>query len=115
MSNEQDADPDRRAVSLQSAQSFVQACRDVVNRIELASDLTGSPRSSRSAREASVLHFETSALTGEHTEAVFEHVVRYECVHVCVCVYFWGFINLCREVRKQRKPVEEKSRWCFLL
>lgn len=63
-------------MTLQAANAFVQACRDVVQRIEEGDECPPSHR--HSPRDQAVIHFETSALTGEHTEAVFEHLVRYE-------------------------------------
>lgn len=79
-------------VTPDDVERLMQACSAASTRVNLSDQ--------SSARRAnitwSMLHFETSALSGERVEEIFEIMVR--------------------EIRRRRQPVEKKKKsWCFLL
>ena len=87
-----DKDPDSKQVTPDDVERLMQSCSAASTRVNLSDQ--GS--SGRVNVTWSMLHFETSALSGERIEEIFEIMVR--------------------EVRKRRQPVEKKKKsWCFLL
>jgi hypothetical protein len=84
-----DKDPDAKAVSPEDIEKLLQTCKVAISRLQVSS-------SSPSNITWSVLHYETSALSGERIDEIFEVMVR--------------------EVRTRRQPIaKKKSSWCFLL
>ena len=79
-------------VTPSDVERLMQACSVASTRANL---LDPGP-SDTSNKTWSMLHFETSALSGERVEEIFEIMVR--------------------EVRRRRQPVQKKKKsWCFLL
>lgn len=88
-----DVSPDARRVSSQDVNDLISECERAVRR--------ASPQSIGDDSSWSVLHYETSALTGEKVDSIFDNMVR--------------------EIRIRRRQGmaagERKSKvsWCFLL
>lgn len=93
-----DVNPDARKVSYQDVNDLIGECQKVVNRNSSAQG-AGGVGGSAEQRNWSILHYETSALTGEKVDSIFDNMVR--------------------EIRARRRPSDEKTRkkdsWCFLL
>ncbi|CAE7564296.1 unnamed protein product, partial [Symbiodinium microadriaticum] len=87
-----DKDPDSKQVTPDDVERLLQACSVASTRV----NLSDSGSTGRSNTTWSMLHFETSALSGERVEEIFEIMVR--------------------EIRRRRQPAQKKKKsWCFLL
>lgn len=85
-----DKDPDAKAVTPDDIEKLIQACKVTISRLQMSNN-----SSSPSNITWSVLHYETSALSGERIDEIFEVMIR--------------------EIRHRRQPiVKKKSSWCFL-
>jgi hypothetical protein len=83
-----DKDPDAKAVTSEDTEKLIQACKVAISRLQVSSTATTNVT-------WSVLHYETSALSGERIDEIFEVMIR--------------------EIRHRRQPVvKKKSSWCFL-
>jgi hypothetical protein len=86
-----DMNPDARKVSSQDVNDLIAECDKVVNRTAQSSASVDSIWS--------ILHYETSALTGEKIDTIFDNMVR--------------------EIRARQRPAskdkKKKDSWCFLL
>ena len=90
-----DVNPDARMVSSQDVNDLLAECQKVVDRNMTTA---GSGGGGSETRNWSVLHYETSALTGEKVDSIFDNMVR--------------------EIRARRRPSgtqPKKDSWCFLL
>ncbi len=84
-----DKDPDARAVSSDDISKLMRACKTAIDNSHVK-DRSGANVSWQ------IQHFETSALSGEKIDEIFEVMVR--------------------EIRRRRQPiVQKKKSWCFLL
>lgn len=86
-----DVNPDSRMVSSQDVNDLIDECQKVVDRN--VAMVGGAEK-----RNWSILHYETSALTGEKVDSIFDNMVR--------------------EIRARRRPSDVKAKkesWCFLL
>ena len=95
-----DVNPDARMVSSQDVNDLIGACQQAVDRT--AQGARRQPQQQQQQTGAtpnwSILHYETSALTGEKIDSIFDNMVR--------------------EIRSRRRPSGEKRKkdsWCFLL
>lgn len=91
-----DREPDARAVSADDVSRVMHACKAAVDRIRVSQERYGSQEEEDHVWP--LLHFETSALSGERIDEIFDILVR--------------------EIRKGKKEPKtvKKSRWswCFL-
>lgn len=87
-----DGNPDSRCVTPQDVNDLIAECQRIADKSATSSSLEGTAN-------WSVLHYETSALTGEKVDTIFENMVR--------------------EIRSRRRasgiPKKKKESWCFLL
>ena len=85
-----DVNPDARQVSSQDVNDLIAECEKVISKTSVAAAASSN---------WTTIHYETSALTGEKIDSIFDNMVR--------------------KIRCRRKPSstenKKKSSWCFLL